>query len=88
MLLELPHVAAPEHVREKRKTEQTLGLRRFVEDGSWYLYYIAVLFFLCGSDRPIIQQMAHWQETVCGMRGKFHQVRLCRAAFLAPLSWP
>ena len=47
MLLELPHVAAPEHVREKRKTEQTLAMWRFVEDGSSYLRYIVVVLFLC-----------------------------------------
>lgn len=31
-----------------------------------------------GRNWPINQQMAHWQETVFGMCGKFQQVRLCR----------
>lgn len=78
MLLEL--LAALGVCEKKGKTEQTLGLGRFVRMLE-ITHSISSMFcccFFCKSIQIVIQQMAHWQSSISGIHGKFHAAGLCR----------
>lgn len=74
VLLELPHLQ-PWACERKKEGKANTQILKICKDGNYYCTLVLYIVMCCGSNWPIIQQMAHWQGTVCGMRGKFHQVR-------------